>query len=256
MGSSTPQAYLILGTPGAGRRAVVQDLIEGGLAPDEQALVLLAEGEKPVPADAALAKLKNTEVRRWRWQTPGLPDQKLGSASTVFLLADPLVAPVDQVEALKPWLAAHGAELGRVITVVDCSLAEQEPALLAWFEACIHFSDVVFLARREGVANKWFSDFIRHFTDQFFPCHFLHLKKGGIENPALVLDPTPRRMSQYFDETVELQKVEIETDDEEDDENEDEDTPTEDPYLVRMRGGRRMKEVPDLGRHLAAGGQA
>ena len=37
--------YFILGTPGSGRRGIVRDLIENGLGAEDQALVLLAEGE-------------------------------------------------------------------------------------------------------------------------------------------------------------------------------------------------------------------
>lgn len=250
MSVSTPLVYLVLGTPGSGRRAVVRDLVENGFEAGERTLVLLAEGEPADPEDAALASLDRATVRRWQWQAPGFPEMTLGDFAAVFLLADPFVSMVDQAEALKPWLVDRGAELGRVITVVDCTLAEKAPALQAWFDACIHFSDVVLLTRREGVANKWLSDFLSHYRDQFFPCHFLQLKKRGLENPALVLDPTPRRVSQYFDETTELPDIEIETDDEEEDE--DDDTPPEDPYFVRMRGGRRFKEVPDLRDHFAA----
>lgn len=250
MASPSPLVYLVLGTPGAGRRAIVRDLVENGFEAGEKATVLLAEGEAADPADAELAALPNVTVQRWQWQAPGFPEISLSGSGTVFLLADPQVSVVDQVEALKPWLLDRGAELGRVYTVVDCGLAEKNPALQAWFDACIHFSDVVLLTRREGVANKWLSDFLAHYRDQFFPCHFLQLKKRGIENPALVLDPTPRRVSQYFDESAELPEIEIESDD--DDEEGDADILPEDPYFERMRGGRRVKEVPDLRAHLAA----
>lgn len=251
MSSSVPLVYLVLGTPGSGRRGVVRDLVENGFEAGEKTLVLVAEGEPGEPADADLAALANATVRRWQWQSPGFPEFSLSGFAAVFLVADPFVSIVDQTEVLKPWLVDRGAELGRVITVVDCSLAEKVPALEGWFDACIHFSDVVLLTRREGVANKWLSDFLGKYRDQFYPCHFLQLKKRGIENPALILDPSPRRVSQYFDETVELPDVEIETDDE-DDEEEDEDATPEDPYFERMRGGRRVKEVPDLRDHLAA----
>lgn len=250
MGSAIPLVYVVLGTPGAGRRAVVRDLVENGLEPAARARVLLAEGEAADPADELLGGLGHVEVRRWRWAGPGFPVGAARGVDCLFLLADPRVSVVDQLEALKPWLAEEGAELGRVLTVVDCGLAEKTAALLPWFDACIHFSDVVFLARREGVANKWLSDFTARYRDQFYPCHFLPLKKKDLENPALVLDPTPRRVSQYFEEEVVLPDVEIETDDDEDEE--DEDAPVEDPYLERMRGGRRVKEVPDLRDHLAA----
>lgn len=251
MSASTPLVYVVLGTPGAGRREILRDLIENGLAPDEEAVVLLAKGESADPADAALAGLPKVSVQRWEWQAPGYPSRPAGTAGNLFLVVDPQVSVVDQLEALKPWLADQGLELGRIFCVVDCSLAERTPALQTWFDACIHFSDVVFLTHREGVANKWLSDFLAQYRDQFYPCHFIPVKKKGIENPALVLDPSPRRVSQYFDETEDLPEVEIESDDE-DEEGEDEDATPEDPYFMRMRGGRRMKEVPDLRDHLAA----
>ena len=116
-------------------------------------------------------------------------------------MADSRVSPIDQLEALKPWLEQHGAELARIFCTVDCQLAEKQPILKQWFAACVHFADVVFLTRREGVANKWLSDFIKIFTDERFPCHFVQVKaKGDLANPALLLDPTPRRATQYFAE--------------------------------------------------------
>lgn len=251
MSPSPPLVYMVLGTPGSGRRALLLDLIENGLTPAEKATVLVAESEAADPAESELVARPNVSVRRWRWQAPGFPERPADAAGHLFFLADPLVPVVDQLEALKPWLDEQGLGLGRVLTVVDCGLAEKLPALQGWFDACIHFSDVVLLTRREGVANKWLSDFLAHYRDQFFPCHFIQVKRKGLENPALILDPTPRRVSQYFDETEELPDVAIESDDEELEE-EDEDAPVEDPYLERMRGGRRVKEVPDLRDHLAA----
>lgn len=252
MSASRPLVYLVLGTPGGGRRALVADLVENGLEPAAPVRVLLAAGEAADPADALLAARPNVEVQRWEWAAPGFPPLQAPAGATVFLLADPRVSPVDQVEALKPWLAAAGAELGRVLTVVDCSLAEREPALLAWYDACVHFSDAVLLTKRAGVANKWVSTFLRHYQSQQLPCHFIQLKKEGLANPALVLDPSPRRVSQYFDEVDELPDVEIETDDEEGEEDEDGLVPEVDPYFERMRGGRRVKEVPDLRDYLPA----
>lgn len=251
MSTSQPSVYFILGTPGSGRRAVIRDLAENGLA-GEKAIVLLAENEPPAPADERLAKLAHVEVRRWQWTPPELPRQKLPSDATVFFVADSRESPIDQLEALKPWLIAQGAELARIFCFVDCQLAERQPVLLQWFEACIRFADVVFLTNREGVANKWLSDFIQHFKSQFFPCHFIQLKKTDLPNPALVLDPTPRRLTQHFDETEELPEIEIETDDEEDEDEEvDDSLPQPEPYFERQRSGRRVKEVPDVKDFLA-----
>jgi len=244
MSSSASTVYFVLGTPGSGRRGIIADLIENGLTADDRALVLLAESEAADPGDNALAKCTNTEVRRWTWDGTTLPDQTIPSGATVFFVSESRGDVVTQLEALKPWLVQHGAELARVFCVVDCQLAEKNAALVQWFDACIHFSDVVFLTKREGVQNKWLSTFIRRYEDQYYPCHFIQVKKGGIANPALVLDPQPRRVSQYFDEQDEMPPVEIETDDE--DEEEDEDAIAPEPYFERNRSGRRVKEVPDI----------
>jgi hypothetical protein len=247
---STP-VYFIIGTPGSGRRALVRDLIENGLETEARAVVLLAAGEAPAPAEAKLALLPNTEIRRWAWTPPEFPELALAAGTTVFFLADSHANTIDQLEALKPWLEQQGAELARVFCVVDCQLAEKHPVLKQWFAACIHFADVVFLTNRVGVANKWLSDFIKHFTDEHFPCHFVQVKtKGDLANPALLLDPTPRRVSQYFDEGVAIGEIEgLETDDEEDDEDDTGLLP-EETYFTRDRSGRREKELPDVTKFL------
>jgi hypothetical protein len=258
MSSPSPSVYFILGTPGSGRRAIVRDLVENGLAAEEKALVLIPETAAADPAESRIAELPNATVRRWHWDDKELPEQDLPPGATVFFLADPHVSPVDQVEWLKPWLASHGATLARIFTVVDCQLAEKQPVLRQWFDACIHFSDVVFLNRREGVANKWLSDFVKHFKDEFFPCHFVQVKtKGDLPTPLLWLDPTPRRVSQYFeDDYVDLSDVVIETGDDEEEDGEAVEPGEEDgivppdPYFVRLSSGRREKEVPRLDDYL------
>lgn len=244
--------YFILGTPGSGRRAIVRDLIENGI--EGKSLVLLAESEATDPVDARLAGLPNATVHRWAWTESALPPVDLPDDATVFFLADSQVSPIDQLEALKPWLAAHGAELARIFCVVDCQLAEKQPVLRQWFDACIHFADVVFLTRREGLANKWLSDFINRFRDERFPCHFVQVKtKGDLATPLVWLDPTPRLVSQYFEEDyVDLSDVVIETGDDEAEEGEPVEPGEEDgiippePYFVKLSSGRRDKEVPDV----------
>jgi hypothetical protein len=244
--ASVNPVYFILGTPGSGRRAILRDLIENGLAAEEKAVVLLAENEAPDPQDGKLAALANAEVRRWTWTAPEISVIELPAAATVFLVADPLASPIDQLEALKPWLVAQGRELARIFCVVDCQLAEKNPVLRQWFDAIIHFADVVFLTRREGLANKWLSDFIKHFKDQRFPCHFVQVKtKGDLATPLVWLDPTARRVTQYFDEGETAIEIEgLETDD--DDDEEDTGLLPPEPYFIRQTSGRRDKELPDI----------
>lgn len=255
MSSAPPLVYFILGTPGSGRREIVRDLVENGLAPGDPVLVLRAESEAADPAEAKLAGRPSTRVVRAAWTPAELPEVPLPAGGVVFFLAEARADPITQLESLQPWLLARGAQLARIFSVIDCQFAEQHPILHAWYDACVHFSDVVFLTRRAGVDNKWVSDLLRRFEAECSPALFLQLKKSGVANPALVLDPQPRRLSQYFDEPVDLSGVEIETDDEEDN-GEDDGLPEPESYFERLRSGRRVRELPDIGKFLekAAGG--
>jgi hypothetical protein len=253
---SVPSIYLVLGTPASGRRALLADLIENGIESGTRTLVLLEESEVGVEADAKLASLKSTEVRRWKWNGTELPAISLDGFTTIFLIGSSTGDPITQLESLKPWLVQHHAELARIFCVIDCQLAEKTPQLLPWYDACVHFSDVVFLANREGVANKWLSDFLRRYADEFVPSHFIQLKKTGISNPALVLEPQPRRVSQYFDEGevalpegVEIEETGDEADDD-DEEADDGDLIQPEPYFERERSGRRVKELPNITNYL------
>ncbi|HEU5080174.1 MAG TPA: hypothetical protein VFT72_13255 [Opitutaceae bacterium] len=252
--------YFILGTAGSGRRAVVADLIDGGLAEDERAVVLLSDNEADNEIDAKLPRLV-----RWHWNDGQLdiPDGAMGDATHVFLISDGRTNPVDQIEAFKPWLDRSGGKLARVFCVVDSRLAEQTPELLPWYEACIHFSDVVLLTNRAGVANKWISDFQNRFKDQFYPCLFEFVKNAPLKNPPLLLEPEARRMSHLFDEAEwdiidDSGNVEVDDFEDEDDKLPEGHETTEeievvqvvDPYLERRLGGRRVKEIPDVAKYL------
>lgn len=245
-----PLVYLILGATGSGRREVVVDLIDGGLGDGNRAAALVAAHEMPDENDAKLAN-----VGRWSWQDETIAGTLPADASHVFFFADGRGNPVDQVEVFKPWVEAQGGELARVISVVNCQLAEKNPPLLAWYEACVHFSDVVLLNRREGVENKWLSDFLNHFKKQYYPCLFEMVKHGRVKNPALVLEPQARRMTHVFDEEpnwvfTNAEGEEIDEQEEVEDEDEIEAKPEEDPYLERRYGGRRVKQIPNIAEFL------
>jgi hypothetical protein len=251
-GPEKPLVYLILGAPGSGRRDVLADLIEGGLAEGDRAAVMISDAEGPADADG---KLANTT--RWTWLDDGAISGTLPNGAThVFFIADGRRNPVDQVEAFKPWVEAQGGEVGRVICVINSQLAEKHASLLAWFEACVHFSDVVLLNKREGVENKWMSDFLGHFKKQFFPCLFEMVKDGRVKNPALILEPQARRMTHVFDEDQDWIFTNAEgeeIDEQEETENDDEEIeakPEVDPYFERRNGGRRVREIPDIAKFL------
>lgn len=252
MNSEKTLVYLILGAAGSGRRAVVADLIEGGLTETDRAAVMVSDAEKEAPIDAQLPNLT-----RWHWTGEMMEATLPGDATHVFFITDGRTSPVDQIEVFKPWLEAQGGELARVLCVVDCQLAEKSPPLLAWYDACVHFSDIVLLNRRDGVANKWLSDFQAHFKSQYIPALFEFVKADRVKNPGLVLDPQARRMSHIFDEEqdwvfTDSEGEEVEEDEETEGDEEVEAKVAEDPYFERLNGGRRVKEVPDLKKYLPA----
>jgi hypothetical protein len=245
MSSKRPLVYLILGAAGSGRREIVADLIDGGLAGGDRALALLATSEAPGDFDGRLGTLARWQFRERRMETPAL-----GEATHVFLFTDGRRNPVDQVEAFQAWLPASGGELARILCVVHCGLAAQHKELLGWFDACVHFADVVLFNRRDGVPNKWMSDFQGHYAAQFLPCLFEVVQGGRVENPALILEPQTRRLSHVFDEELNWEV----TGGGEEDADEDAEIvaqPEEDPYLQRRPGGRRVKEIPDVAKYLA-----
>jgi hypothetical protein len=250
MSSEKPLVYLILGAAGSGRREIVADLIDGGLAAgsagQQSALALLPADEQAGEADARLGSLA-----RWAWTDGRIESPDLAGATHVFLFTDGRRNPVDQVEAFQAWLAVSGGELARILCVIHCGLVAQHKELLAWYDACVHFADVVLLNRRGGVPNKWMSDFQGRYAAQFLPCLFELVKAGRVENPALILEPQARRMSHVFDEEPNWEVTGAGG--EEADEVEITAQPEEDPYLQRREGGRRVKEIPDIADFLVGG---
>lgn len=237
---------MVLGASGSGRRQIVSDLIDGGLEATDTPRVLISSEEAPDPADATLPGLGRF--------TPlpmcGIDGEFPRDASHVFILFDGRKDPVDQIEGFKTFLSDRGQEVGIVITVVNCQLAEKSPKLIAWYEACVHFSDIVLLANRDGVANKWITDFKARFTGRFFPCLFEFVKDGKVKNPALILSPVVRRMSHVFDED---EWVPVDDDEDEEDAEDGDEVEVKqavDPYLERRSSGGRYLALPDVNEFL------
>lgn len=245
-----PLVYLILGSAGSGRRQVLADLIEGGLGESDRPAVLLSSTEGEDPIDAKLP-----DVSRWTLIPETQVEAELPAGAThVFVLFDGRLNPVDQIEGFKSWLGDRGMEVARVLCVVNCQLLEKNPKLFAWYEACIHFSDIVLLNQREGVPNKWIADFRGKFEAKFYPCLFEFVKDGSVKNPALVLAPVARRMSHIFDEQEWIAEDEEDDEEEQEEGEEVEMKPDEDPYLERRTGGRRIHELPDIADYLPKAG--
>ena len=246
MSSEKPLVYLLLGVAGSGRREILANLIADGLAAEDRTAVLLAEGEAGCESDARLGAFS-----RWRWT----PDHRIevalpAGATHVFLVTDGRRNPVDQIEAVQAWLPVSGGELARIVCVIHCGLAARHHELLVWYDACVHFSDVVLLNRREGIDNKWLSDFQARYASQFLPCLFEFVKHGEVKNPAVVLEPQTRRISHVFDEELNWEITGTPEEDAEGDEEVEAHLEV-DPYLDRLPSGRRAKEIPDVAKYLA-----
>lgn len=235
-----PLVYLIFGIPDSGRRQVIFDLIEGGVPATEQVLYFRPVGEAPCAFDEQIEALENVNVVDWQLKDGKVAHGKITAApEKIIFLAPSDSDPADCAEALKTWTDHNQCQIARLMTVVHCSFLAAQPKAKAWFDACIHFSDIVLLARREEAGNKWVKDFETEKRKACIPSRFIMVKKGRVANPAEVLDPEARRLSLYFDELIPI----------EDDEFEDEHQPEDmkpDKYIERLESGQRAKPIPDI----------
>jgi len=245
MDDVAPLIYLVFGIPHSGRREVIFDLIEGGIPATEQVLYFRPEGEAVNPYDEQIEALENVNVVGWQLKDSKVKHGKINAApEKIIFLAPGSSDPADCAEALKTWSDHNNCQIARLVTVVHCHFLMEEPKAQAWFDACIHFSDVVLLNRREEAGNKWVKDFEEIYKKACSPARFLMVKKGRVANPAEVLDPEARRVSLYFDELIPI----------EDDEFEDEHQPDDikpDIYIERLESGQRAKPIPGIGKLLS-----
>lgn len=233
--STDALVYLILGSAGAGRHALADDLIQNGPGPED---------------DISIASILGTEDTLASLQSPATRYERISAipppvpGSTLIIIADGQSNPADQIEAFQQWLKRSRAILARIITVVDCELAQREPSLATWFDCVIHFADCVILSKHEQIDQKWLRAFQERYTKQQLPCLFQTLKKGRARNPALILDPVPRRMSLIFDDIDAIDQLDIDPD------NLPEETidlvAPADPWLERLPSGHHAKPLPDI----------
>lgn len=246
------------------------DLVKSGLNPEnDRVVILLPSGEVDQELDSTLQAIDQVSVDRWTLEDETVSFSNIADSTThLFIVLDGDLNPVEQLEPLRDYLAdCEDIELARIITVVDSGLLFQKPEIEAWYDACVHFSDVILFNRREDVPNKWFSDYQQRFKKLCYPALFDNVKKGRVRNPAEILYPEPRRMTQAFDFDLDdtqdssfgdLELVQ-EFDEDEDDVVEDDatdelgdDVIVEDPFFERNLGGQRIKRIPDI-RALRAG---
>ncbi len=240
--SDAPLVYLIYGIPESGRREIVFDLIEGGIPKEEQVLYFRPKAESDSPFDEQIEALENTSVVEWELADGKIRHGRItASPEKIIFLAPGTADPADVAEGLKNWIVHNQCTLARIITVVHCSFLERRQAARPWYDACIHFSDIVLLGRREEVGNKWTRDFETQYRKACYPCIVELVSKGKTKNPVAVLEPQARRLSLYFDELIPI----------EEDAFEDEEQPADikpDAYIERNEAGQRMRPIPDIGK--------
>ncbi len=234
-------AYLILGATHTGRRAAVFDLIKDLASESDPFQVALSKREPPSEYDERIPALEGVESICFETDPGSLPPTELRSGSASIIIAAGAMNPVDQVESLKDLLVRAGKELGRIITVANCPMLNRHPSLLPYYDACIHFSDVVLINEPESVGKPFVNDFIQRYKNDYYPCLFERMKRGKAKNPSLILETQARRISLYFDPEEDLP------------EEEDHETIPVDPYLDRLPNGTRRKTIPDIAKILAEG---
>ena len=234
-----PLVYVVLGLSGSERRDILYDLIKEGIDREEPVLFIRPKNEVPSETDAALIGLENVRVIESTLQDSKLLHCAINrSAEKIFFLAPGNSDPADFIEAIKEWVDLNDCIIARVLTVVHCSFLESNPKAQTWFDACIHFSDIILLAARAGIKNNWVKEFKDRYTKNHYPCRFLLVRKGRIQNPAEVLGIEARRLSLYLDELTPIEEDEFE------DLMPDDRQP--DKYIERLTSGQRAYQIPDI----------
>ncbi len=234
-------AYLVLGATHSGRRVAVFDLIKDLASESDPFEVAISKREPPSEYDERIPALEGVALNYFETDLGSLPPRGLRAGFTSILIAAGAMNPVDQVESLKDLLGQAKKELSRILSVVSCRMLSRHPSLSAYYDACIHFSDVVLINEYESVGEKFVKDFIQCYKDDYYPCLFEPLKRGRVKNPSLILETQARRISLYFDPEEDLS------------EEEDHESIPVDPYLERLPGGIRRKTVPDIAKILDEG---
>ncbi len=239
-------SYLIIGTPGSGRRAALCDLIARGLYGDARAAVMLSSTEQESPFDAALGRLAKVE-RFGGADAAGIARALAEEADVLFFMADSSRDLADEIEAFKGLCDAGILRLVRIFGFVDCRLfSEAFDECAPFFDAVSHFSDCLILSNRSGVPGGEVAKIRRRYAEMCHPHEVqMEMKNGELENPALLMVDETRRISMAFDDYDPVDEIEL-----------DEDTLPEepftierkaDPYLERLEGGMRAKKIPNGG---------
>lgn len=238
--------YLVLGLGNIERCELVAHLIRYGMTNEEGKALVVTEAETAsrfFRQNESLVGSMNIGIS----EGPLPPEVDSAEDITIFLIPNDRNDPREFLCELKSWLDTHDLEIGRIITLIDCAVAETHPGALPFFDMCIHFSDVVLLGNRDGVSKKWVQQFRDRFRKNAIPSLIEFVKKGGkVSEPVEILFPEARRLSLFFDPIDEDSGFNVQVEglsDEEEDESSPGQAPV-DPYLERLPDGTFRLKVP------------
>lgn len=222
---------LVLGVTGSRRTEIAQDIASYGW-PEGQAVRVFTHG-------------LTTDETHWSNASGKVSLPQPGEERAAVLVTDGRHSQIDQLEALIA--AAPGAdwEIKRIVTVIDLPLLHRRDVLSDWYQACLHFSDAAVLVGRSDVPNAWLSKFLEKQQSESVPCLIFTLpKRGGLPNPAQIIEGDARRMSHVLDDLDAVDEMEF-----------DEDNLPEEPfdlvrkvdrYFERDMHGRRVLGLADI----------
>ena len=236
--AASPKVYLILGPHDSGRRAVLSDCIDC-LEPESSVLYFKHRDEIENDWDTALEDLSTVSTVLWSIKDTKIQHDPITvNPSAIFFVAPASIDLADVMEGLKGWLNKNDCQLTRILTLVHCGSLSKTNSQNSWYEAAIHFSDIILLNRREGVSEKWIKDWVTDKKKQFHPTRFELVKKNRVNNPIDVLDSQTYRSSLYFDDLIPIEEDEFEDLLPED--------KRIDPYIECLESGKRNKPVAPL----------
>lgn len=233
-----PKVYLLLGPNDSGRRALLSDFIDS-LESDSPVLYFKHKDEVGNEWDSRLENPTQVTTVNWTIDNTKIKHDSITvNPSSIFFVAPSCIDLADVIEGLKGWLSKNDCQLTRIITVIHCQNLSENDWQSNWYDAAIHFSDMVLLNRREGVSEKWIKGMVTEKKKQFHPTRFELVKKNRVNNPIDALDSQAYRTSLFFDDLISIEEDEFE------------DLLPEDKkidcYIERLANGKRQKPISSL----------
>lgn len=237
---------LLLSGPNPNRWKMVREIVHHTL-PKEEGLTVIVSAEEEA---AAREFLDPGRFRVAEWSllngTIEFSEDLSPTRAHLLLYGRPEFAD-NLIEALVDGYRNSLFEMGRIATHVHSGWCSSDETARAWYEASIHFSDLVLLDNREEVEDPWVRNYQEKFRKQRYPCLFDLVRKGLPKHPDWLFESQPRRLSLVFDpdDLSGFANNDYDFDDEEEDPD-DEEEPAGDPYLRRNVAGERERSVKPL----------